>query len=84
MEYIANDYRSSNYLVQFIELFTRITMITVRSPTCTLGMMGIGAFVGWLLVSVYSSVPIFEMDFSDITESKKAMRNWIGFAAYLN
>ena len=47
-------------------------------------MIGIASFVGWLLISVYSSVPTFQMDFSDMVESKKSMRNWIGFAAYLN
>jgi hypothetical protein len=59
-------------------------MITVRSPTVTLGMMGIATFVGFLLISVYSSIPKFEMDFGDVVGSKKSMRNWIGFAAYLN
>jgi hypothetical protein len=71
-------------MIQFVELFTRITMMTLRSPRVMFALMGIATFVGILLSSTYSNIERFEMDFSNIVKSKQSMKNWMGFAAYLN
>ena len=58
--------------------------MTLRSPQVIFALIGIASFVGFLLISTYSSIDRFEMDFTDMVKSRQNIKNWIGFAAYLN
>lgn len=73
-----------NPVTEFLELFKRITTITLRSPQVIFSLFGIACFTSVLLVSVFSSIGNQQIDLFKYKEMRITVKNWLGFATYLN
>jgi hypothetical protein len=58
--------------------------ITFRSPQVMFSLFGIACFTSLLLISVFSSIGKQEIDLFKFKESRITVKNWLGFATYLN